>query len=167
MILKIDAKFEQKPIGFKIDKNLVNFDRSTQKSPKFALWIGPFCAKYIIFDLKEYWGVIFHDTEESCKIWRKTSLWFGIWHEDFGKFSPEHSKISKTCTLMSCFWPKYKIIELKTYRELCLMALNIDAKFEGKLTCAFKNDMKNLAYFHQSTFKSLKIWTFIGSFYPK
>ena len=30
------------------------------------------------------------------------------------------------------------------------MALNIDAKFEGKLACAFKNNMKNLANFHQS-----------------
>ena len=29
------------------------------------------------------------------------------------------------------------------------MALNIDAKFEGKLTCASKNDMKNLANFHR------------------
>ena len=29
------------------------------------------------------------------------------------------------------------------------MALKIDAKFEGKLTCAFKNDMKNLANFHR------------------
>ena len=47
------------------------------------------------------------------------------------------------------------------------MALNIDANFEGKLTYAFKNDMRNLANFHQSTFKSLKIETFIGSFYPK
>ena len=37
MILKIDAKFEEKPICFKNDKNLVNFDPSTQKSPKFAL----------------------------------------------------------------------------------------------------------------------------------
>ena len=27
------------------------------------------------------------------------------------------------------------------------MALKIDAKFEGKLICAFKNDMKNLANF--------------------
>ena len=44
------------------------------------------------------------------------------------------------------------------------MALNIDAKFEGKLTCAFKNDMRNLANFHQRTFESLKIGTFIGSF---
>ena len=33
------------------------------------------------------------------------------------------------------------------------MALNIDAKFEGKLTFAFKNDMRNLGSFHQSTWK--------------
>ena len=29
------------------------------------------------------------------------------------------------------------------------MALNIDAKCEGKLTCAFKNDMRNLENFHR------------------
>ena len=29
------------------------------------------------------------------------------------------------------------------------MALNIDAKFEGKLRCAFKNDMKNLVNFQR------------------
>ena len=29
------------------------------------------------------------------------------------------------------------------------MAMKIDTKFEGKLTCAFKNDMKNLANFHR------------------
>ena len=28
------------------------------------------------------------------------------------------------------------------------MALNIEAKFEEKLTCAIKNDMKDLANFH-------------------
>ena len=33
------------------------------------------------------------------------------------------------------------------------MSLNIDAKFEGKLTCAFKNDMGNLENFHLSTQK--------------
>ena len=36
MILKSAAKFEEKPICFKNDKNLVNFDNSTQKPPKFA-----------------------------------------------------------------------------------------------------------------------------------
>ena len=44
------------------------------------------------------------------------------------------------------------------------MVLNIDATFEGKLTCAFKNDMRNLANFHQSMFESLKIGTLMGSF---
>ena len=28
------------------------------------------------------------------------------------------------------------------------MTLNIDAKFQRKLTCAFKNDMRNLANFY-------------------
>ena len=38
MILKINAKFKQKPICCcKIETNLVNFDPNTQKSPKFAL----------------------------------------------------------------------------------------------------------------------------------
>ena len=30
-----------------------------------------------------------------------------------------------------------------------MIALKIDAKFEGKLTCAFKNDMRNWADFHR------------------
>ena len=47
------------------------------------------------------------------------------------------------------------------------MALNIDAKFEGKITCAFKNEMRNLANFHQSMFGSLNIGTLMGPFYPK
>ena len=47
------------------------------------------------------------------------------------------------------------------------MAPNIDAKIEGKLTSAFKNDMRNLANFHRGTFESLEIWILMGSFYPK
>ena len=42
------------------------------------------------------------------------------------------------------------------------MALNTDAKSEGKLTCASKNDTKNLANFHQSTFESLKLGLLMG-----
>ena len=68
MTLKSDAKFEEKLICcFKNDKNLVNFDPTTQVS-KICTLIGPFRAKYITFDLKGYRGVIFHDTEESCKV---------------------------------------------------------------------------------------------------
>ena len=52
--------------------------------------------------------------------------------------------------------------KLKKYRSVMF-----DAKFEGKLTCTFKNNTRNLANFHQSTFRSPKIWTFIGILYPK
>ena len=48
------------------------------------------------------------------------------------------------------------------------MALKSDAKFEEKLTCGLENNMRNLANFHQSTWKlKLKIGTFMGYFYPK
>ena len=41
------------------------------------------------------------------------------------------------------------MFELKRYSGLCLTALKIDAEFEGKLACAFQNDMRNLAIFHK------------------
>ena len=46
------------------------------------------------------------------------------------------------------------------------MALKIDATLDRKLTCTFKNDMRNLGNFHQNTGKS-DIGTLMGSFYPK
>ena len=41
------------------------------------------------------------------------------------------------------------------------MTLKSGAKFEEKLTCTSKNDMKNLENFHQSTRKSQN-WDFDG-----
>ena len=47
------------------------------------------------------------------------------------------------------------------------MTLDIDAKSEEKLTYGLKNDMRNLANFHQSTRKSQN-WDFYWvPFYPK
>ena len=65
MILKSVAKFEEKPIFCFINDK------------KICTLIGSFCAKYIRFELKKYRGVISHDSEESCKIRRKTDSWFG------------------------------------------------------------------------------------------
>ena len=41
------------------------------------------------------------------------------------------------------------------------MALKIEKKIEGKLTCAPKKNIKNLANFHKSTWKSQN-WDFDG-----
>ena len=56
-----------------------------------------------------------HDTEEWCKIWRKTNLLFQKWQE-FGEFWSEHSKVSKICTLIGPFHSKYIMFGLKRYR---------------------------------------------------
>ena len=61
-------------------------------------------------ELKIYWGVMCHDNEEWCKIWRGIDLSVQNWLDEFW---PEHSKTSKSCTLMGCFWPKYIMFELK------------------------------------------------------
>ena len=65
MNLKSDAEFKEKLIYcFKNDKNLVNFDPSTQKVSQICTFIVSYCAKYLMFELKKYKGVIFHDTEK-------------------------------------------------------------------------------------------------------
>ena len=46
------------------------------------------------------------------------------------------------------------------------MSLKSDAKFEEKLTCGLKNDMRNLANFIQAL-ESVKIGTLMGFFCPK
>ena len=75
MILKSDAKFEEKLICcFKNNKALVSF-AWVLKSLKNLELIGYFCAKDITFNLKKYRGVILHKAEEWCKIWRKTDMW--------------------------------------------------------------------------------------------
>ena len=98
-----------------------------------------------------------HDTEEWCKIWRKTDLWFRKLHEEFGKFLPEHLKVSK----LGLWWDPYiqgrKFMSLKFTEELCVMTMKNDAKFEEELTCRFKIEMRNLMSFDASTEKSQKI----------
>ena len=76
-----------------------------------------------------------YDNEELCKIWKGIDLSVQNWHEEFNNFWPEHSKSSKICILMGCFWP---CSSFESTEELCLMALKIDTKFKGKLICASK-----------------------------
>ena len=60
----------------------------------------------------------------------------------------------------------YKVSSKKSMKEICLMMQKSGAKFEEKLTCGLENDMKNLANFHQNTWKCQK-WCFHGIFLPK
>ena len=106
-----------------------------------------------MFDLKKYRGVIFHDTEEWCKIWRKTDLWF----EKFHKFLPEHLKVSKLGVGWDLFVQSRKCMTLKFTEVLCVMTMKNNVKFEEELACHFNIDMRNLRNFDSSTCKSKKL----------
>ena len=117
---------------------------------------GSYCAKYLMFDLTKYIKVIFHDTDEWCKIWRKTDLSFGKWYEEFGKFSPVHWKVSKLGLSWDPFVHNRKFMSLKFTEELCVMTMKNDTNIEEELTCRFKIYMRNLMNFDPSTRKSPK-----------
>ena len=110
-----------------------------------------------MFELKKCREVIFHDTRVWYKTWRKTDLWFGKWHEKFGKFSPEHTNVKKFRLLLVPFIQSRKCMSLKITGEFCVMTMTNDAKFEKELTCQFKIDMRHLTKFDPSTQKSEKL----------
>ena len=144
-----------------------------------------FWAKYILFELKKYWGVIFKDTEVGYKIWRGINLSFQNWHkefdmrsyliwqwrvmhnlkknwlvvwkwnEEYGKFSLEHLIVSKFELWWNPLIQSRKSMSLKFIEQLCVVTLKNDAKFEEEMIC-FKNDIRNLMNFEPSTWKSQK-----------
>ena len=129
--------------------------------------IGSYCAKYLMFGLKKYRGVIFHDTEEWCKTWRKTNLWFGKWNLECN----EELRLSvKTKTLMGSFCPKQKMHELKVYRGATRNNTEEWWKIWRRIDLLFQNwnlewgVMRNLTSFDP---KCQKICNLMGSFWPK
>ena len=142
-------------------RNKASFTRALE-SLKIGILMGSFNPKLKKYKLKIHRGVICHDNEEWCKIWRGIDLSFQNWHEEFDEFWPEHLKVSKIFILMCFFWAKYILFELKSADELSLMKLNMDTKFGQELSCHFKIDKRNLTIFDLSTRKSKRLslyWT--------
>ena len=98
MTLKSDAKFKEKlTCGFKYDmRNLANFHPITQKSKRFY-------PKFMRFEIKKYRGVIFHDTEQWCKIWIDPDLVVSKMTWGIGWTFIRAPKSLKYCTLMEKF----------------------------------------------------------------
>ena len=83
--------------------------------------------------------------------------WLVVWNRQFGKFSPEHLKVSKLELWWDPFVQSRKGMTLKFTEELCVMTPKNNTKFEEELTCHFKTDMRNLTDFGLSTRKSKNI----------
>ena len=87
-------------------KEFDKFWLENSKVSKVYTLMHCFWPNYIMFELKKYIIVIFHDTRVWFILPRKIDLWFGKWHEEFGKFSPEHTKVSELGLSLA---PLYKV----------------------------------------------------------
>ena len=58
----------------------------------------------------------------------------------YGKFSPQHLKVSKLGLSWDPFVQSRKCMSLKFTEELCVMTIKNDTKIEEKMTCRFKFD---------------------------
>ena len=149
MALNIDATFEIKlTYAFKYDiRNWANFHQSMFKSLKIRTWWDPFIqsrkftsSKFIGHFVSWQWKSI----QNFKRNWLVSSkLTGGIW--------PNLTRALKN--LINLYYNGlpflvYNVWANKSVLEFCLMALNIDDTFEGKLTFVFKNDLRNLANFH-------------------
>ena len=126
------------------------------KISKIYILMGWFWPKYIMFELRNYREVMFDGSEYWCKIWRNIDLCFRKWNVEFGKFSPEHLKVSKLGLWWDLSIQSRKCMSLNFTGELRVMTMKNDAKFEEELTCQFKIDMMNLTNFDMSIQQSQK-----------
>ena len=113
--------------GYKISGGIdLSFKNWHKESDKFwseglkvsmiFILMGSLWAKCILFELKKYARVIFHETEEGYKTWGGIDLPFQNWDKKFDNFWLEHLKVSKVSPLMGSFSAKYILLELKNYR---------------------------------------------------
>ena len=97
--------------------------RQAVESPKSWNSMGYICLKTTFLHLKHYLQIYL--------TLLSTDLWFGKWHEEYGKFFPEHSKLG--------FWwdpliQTWKSMSLKSTEELSVMAMKRNWLVISKLT---------------------------------
>ena len=103
-----------------------------------------------------------YDNEEWCKIWNRIGLPFQNWHEEFKTFWPKHSKISKICTLMGWFWPKYVMFELNKYRGVIFDGTEYWYKTWRKNDLCFQKWHEESSKFSPEHVWKSKSWDFDG-----
>ena len=126
---------------------------------------GLLLSKVTLFELKNYRGIIFHETEEGYKIWSGIDLLFQNWHK-FDKFWPEHSKVLRIFILIGSFWAKFMLFELKKVQRSYLHDIEEWCKIWKEIDLLLGKWWRILQIFTRAL-KSVKIGTLIRSFCPK
>ena len=113
------------------------------KVSKIYTLMGCFWLKYIMFEIKKYRGVIFHDTREWCKIWRK--IW---WYEIF----------------MASFCSKLRMYKLKIHRGVVCLDNEKWCKIWRGIHLSVQNWHEKFDEFWLEHSKISKICTLMGCF---
>ena len=92
--------------------------------------MGFFYLKYKMYELKIYRELLIVTVKNDTKLEEQLTCRFKTGMRNLTNFDPE---VSKMYSLIGSFWSTYIMLELKNYRGVILMTLNVDAKFEGKL----------------------------------
>ena len=137
------------------------------KASKIFILMFSFWTKYILFELKRYWQVIFHETEEGYKIWEEIDSPFQNWHNAFDKFWPEGSKLWKIFPLMGYLCAKYILFELKKYRGVIFHETEEEYKILSGIDSSFQNWHKEFDKIWPEHMKVSKIFILLGSFWGK
>ena len=134
--------------------NLVKFHVSSQKS------------EILYFDellLSKWYIVSSRKVQKSYLSWHWKTMqslkknWLQIWHEEFGKFSPNHSKVWKFhfdglfLSKISNVWAN------KLQRSYLLWHWTVMQHLNKPQPCVFKNGMRNWVNLHSRTLKSEKL----------
>ena len=164
MAVNTDTTFEGKlTCAFKNDmRNYSNFHQSKFESLKIRSLMGAFYPKWKMYELKIYRGVLCHDKEEWYQIWTRIDLSLQNWHEEFDEFWPEHSKISKICTLMGFFWTKYIMFDLKKYRGVMFGSTEYWCNIWRKTNLCFQKWHEEFSKFSPEHLRKSKNWNFDG-----
>ena len=103
-----------------------------------------------------------YDNEEWCKIWNRIDLPFQNWHEEFNKFWSEHSKNLKNLHFNGLILTKvYNVSAKKVQRSYVWLHSRLIQSLKENWLVLPKIDMRNVANFHQITWKSPN-WDFDG-----
>ena len=100
------------------------------------------CKVYNVWPEKVQRSYISWHSRVMQNLKEKNDLWFRKWHDEFGKFSSEHLKVSKLVFSWHHFVQSKKCMSYKLTEGLQVMALKNGEKSEEELTCCFKIDMR-------------------------
>ena len=148
-------------------KEFDEFSLENSKISKIYTLMSCFWTNYIVFELKKYKEVVFDCTQDWYKVWGKTGLWFQKLTWEISQIFTRRLESLQIGTLMTYFYLKLKMYELKIYRKvLCHDNEEWCKKWRG-IDLPVQNWQEEFDEFWPGHLRISKICTLMGCFWTK